>query len=535
MGGSAGKTGFGGRKQIRFVFWAVWLALLLNVFYQGTRKEGYYIDELWSYGLANSYYMPFLQEQEGYLNHWHEGAFYKSYLTVGEGEAFSFGSVYDNQARDVHPPLYYFLLHLICSVFEGEFSKWFGLSINLLFFGGVLWLMLEIGGQMAGNRYGSLVAPILYGISGGGAATALYIRMYMMLAFWGLLFVWLTFSLMEEERHRPGLLAALAASAAAGLLTQYYFVPFAFLVTAGYLVFRLFRMQWRMAFSFGLSVLAGTGLGILIFPACLVQIFRGEKGQASLENAFRGGRVFLERLEQYGAIVGRELFYHEEGLKWAALGAVLAGAAAFLIRRYKGRPDSEAGAVYDARLGILTAALWGYFLLIVQISTDVADRYQFLIYPVGVLVLVTVFLRFFRQIKMGPAAGALAAGAVLAYLSRYGRAEIPYIYPGYEAARQALAAPYGDSPGIYVTAGDHLVINNCLFLAQQNMTYPIKEQDLAALPGICRGYEADRLILYVDIYFEEEQTAREVAELLGYSSWALLYDNTFTQIYCLSR
>ncbi len=47
--------------------------------------------------------------------------------------------------------------------------------------------------------------------------------------------------------------------------------------------------------------------------------------------------------------------------------------------------------------------------------------------------------------------------------------------------------------------------------------------------------EADRLILYVDIYFEEEQIAEEVAGLLGYSSFSLLYDNTFSQIFVLSR
>lgn len=117
----------------RVIFCFVWLLLFLNCFYWGSQKEGYYIDELWSYGLANSCYAPFLQDQDDYMDHWHGSGFYMNYLTVDSGDAFSYVSVYDNQVHDVHPPLYYMLLHTVCSLFKGNFSKWFGLSINLLF------------------------------------------------------------------------------------------------------------------------------------------------------------------------------------------------------------------------------------------------------------------------------------------------------------------------------------------------------------------------------------------------------------------
>ncbi len=114
---------FSGKKRIYLIFCVSLLAIILNVLCQEIRKEGYYIDELRPYGLANSYYMPFLQEQEDYPDHWHGEGFYKNYLTAGEGETFSFASVYDNQVHDVHPPLYYFLLHFVCSLFEGDFPN----------------------------------------------------------------------------------------------------------------------------------------------------------------------------------------------------------------------------------------------------------------------------------------------------------------------------------------------------------------------------------------------------------------------------
>ncbi len=316
--------------------------------------------------------------------------------------------------------------------------------------------MFEIGAQLFGPGHGArIIAPLLYGISTGGIATALYIRMYMMLSFLGLLFIYLIFRLMEEEGSRAG-------------------IP----------------NPWRPVEKGSFSGVRRADRGVsggLIFPASLNHIFMGEKGQESLGNVFHGGRVFLERLERYGEIVGEEFFCHEKGFWWAAVGVAMMLTGTFLMKIHKKCPDREKHAFSDARFWILTASLAGYFLLIVQISTDVADRYQFLICPVGILVLVAAVFRFFRQARLERATEILGAMAVLLRILSFDGESIPYIYPGYEAARQSLAGVYRDSSGIYVTAGDHLVINNSLFLAQQSGTYPVRAEDLDTLPGICGG------------------------------------------------
>ena len=120
-------------------------------------------------------------------------------------------------------------------------------------------------------------------------------------------------------------------------------------------------------------------------------------------------------------------------------------------------------------------------------------------------------------------------------LQTYAVQQIPYVYEGYQEVLNKLGTEYKSVPGIYVTAGDHLLINNCLFLSQQDMTYPLCAEQIDELPEICKGIDAEQLILYVDIYYDEQQTAENVAELLEYRSYALLYDNTFTQIFVLSR
>ena len=88
-------------------------------------------------------------------------------------------------------------------------------------------------------------------------------------------------------------------------------------------------------------------------------------------------------------------------------------------------------------------------------------------------------------------------------------------------------------PGIYVTKGDHLVINNLFFLGEQQNTYSIDKENIEVLPTLLENKKMDKLVLYVDIYYDESETARTVAQMMAYDEVTLLYDNTFTQIYVL--
>ena len=102
----------------------------------GMRKTGMFIDEIYSYGLSNSEYAPFLSDLKG--GQLTDQIFTREeidgYLTVIPGEGFDFASVYYNQERDVHPPLYYWLFHTVSSCLPGSASKWIGLGINIAFY-----------------------------------------------------------------------------------------------------------------------------------------------------------------------------------------------------------------------------------------------------------------------------------------------------------------------------------------------------------------------------------------------------------------
>ena len=115
--------------------------LAVSLFY-GAQKSGMFIDEVYTFGLSNGYYTPFitdLLEADPILTRQEM----TDYLTVSDGDAFCFGSVWYNQTQDVHPPLHYLLIHGISSLFPGSYSKWIGVIPNiLLLLAALAWVLL---------------------------------------------------------------------------------------------------------------------------------------------------------------------------------------------------------------------------------------------------------------------------------------------------------------------------------------------------------------------------------------------------------
>lgn len=513
--------------------------LIVNALYWCDKKEGYYIDELWSYGLSNGYYSPFLYQNEDYMNRWHQPSFYEDYLTVRPGETFSYKSVYNNQIQDVHPPFYYILLHTICSLFPNHFSKWFGLFINLLFFCGSVFLLYKISGLLLGEAESiRLIPPLLYGISMGAVSTLIYIRMYMMLTFWALLFVFLSFSLIKTMacKRRIFLLIEVGLTIMAGFLTQYYFVVFVFFFSVGYVIWHMFTHQWRRIVEYSIAVCTGVTGGILIFPASLRHIFLGPQGRRAFISVFDAFPLFLDHWKQYRDTIIGEFFGNDHITQVVLLSGFL-----FLIITVAASANKKNqklkiwNTVPKAECLMLFIAVSGYFSLIAQISPEISDRYQFIIYPFCVLLAVAVTVYLLRKIRKKRIIWIVSIGCLMLILRNYAVRPVPYVYEGYREVMSKLGTEYKNIPGIYVTAGDHLLINNCLYLAQQDMTYSLTLEQINEIPEICEDTHVNQLVLYVDIYYDEQKTVKQVMELLKYHSYSLLYDNTFTQIFLLSR
>ena len=109
-----------------YVLFLIFMILISN------SKIGYNIDEMLSYGLSNHEYGLCVETLDEYT---YEPAVlaYQRYFTAVDGLRFDYDMVWRNQASDVHPPLFYVILHTICSLRPNAFSKWHGLIINIIF------------------------------------------------------------------------------------------------------------------------------------------------------------------------------------------------------------------------------------------------------------------------------------------------------------------------------------------------------------------------------------------------------------------
>ena len=102
-------------------------------------RDGHHVDEVWSYGFANSYYQANVYGWDDEINRinvdeWIKGEVFKDYITVSEDEAFAYDSVLYNKRYDLSPVLYALILHTVSSFFPGVFSWYFAFSVSLCFF-----------------------------------------------------------------------------------------------------------------------------------------------------------------------------------------------------------------------------------------------------------------------------------------------------------------------------------------------------------------------------------------------------------------
>lgn len=290
--------------------------LCILMFYFINQKQGFHEDEIFSYGSSNyrydNVYRPYgyaeasqdvfynqvwnsknkITNIKNYFFHYDtlktdetlskeipifrqkEDAL--TYLTIGKGDVLNYFSVYYNQARDVHPPLFYFLVHFVSTIFYGQFSKYIIFTINLVFFVGTLWIIKKIMEKLNIEKM-AIPTMILYGASMGCISTVMFQRMYMMLTFFSVLYLYLTIKFVQEdfkiEKKYPWIFTILF-----GFLTQYYFciyIVFVFLLVSAYLLTK--KEYQKLGRYFLVHVIAAV-IGILFYPASIYHIFFSYRG-----------------------------------------------------------------------------------------------------------------------------------------------------------------------------------------------------------------------------------------------------------------
>lgn len=278
------------RQRFLLLFLCICLCTAFSVGKFNTRTLPH-VDEVWSYMLSNKTDSPFLfafeigvgaemddlnnftQSKNAYFNHWHDPNYYHNAITVQRGEQFLYDRVYYNQTLDVHPPLYYYILHTICSFFPDKFSWWYAFSINIVFYLGTLIMIFAIAKKLGMDDTNALIAVLFWGISASGTNEVCFLRMYMMLTFFIMCITYLYICMVQDFSVKYAI--AVFILNILSFLTQYYAYIFVFFITLFYTIYLMYKRKVLRSILYGFAVLGSVGIAVLIFPAMYKHIFSG--------------------------------------------------------------------------------------------------------------------------------------------------------------------------------------------------------------------------------------------------------------------
>ena len=536
----------------RRLFWLFGILLVLQVIAAlcfCMKKTGFHYDEYYSYYSSNVTMGLVPTDRE-----WKPGSEIYNEFAVLPGEQFDFGTVVRMQTYDVHPPFYYLLLHGVCSLTPGIFSKWSGLALNLFFFIGSWMLLALLAWRMAGagreegeqeeaadRRFRQLAVLgiiLLFGFNPAVYSGIMLVRMYMLLGFWVLAATWLHVRSLQERKRGWRFFVPLAAVVYLGFLTHYYFAVYLFFLAAAmefYLLFekaehKTWGQKWKDCILYAAVVIGSLVAAVLSYPACLGHIFRGYRGTEAMGAFFDPGNTW-GRLNFFVGLLNEYAF---GGLLFVLILvlAVLAITTWALQRLKRSALQSESGirgqkpseiskpsadAAKEQAIGfweryrilwIPAAASLGYFAVVTKtalLTAEEANRYQIPIYGMLLLLAVILFLMLVRKAggkKCFARKG--ICGAVLAFLifltcgQIYGLLDgkVLFLYEE-DAENIAFARQNADEPIIYFynPALMWMIWDDSLELMQYDRIYFVNLADTSALEAEWLAQE-DRVLVY---------------------------------------
>lgn len=391
-----------------------------------SQKEGYHMDELLSFELANAEYNPWIvptqpqgrlakfMQEEVYADTvgetadnffdavkdvlqnrgsskllsyqadvyeepvWISREEFQAYVTTGQRDRFNLLSVYFNVKDDNHPPVHFMLLHLISSVFPDTVSVWMGCFINLCTLVGICLCMmaggalLEKHGVLAegtGRKWG-ILAAVFYGFSAGAVATTLLIRMYGLMTFCCVLTLYIHVKKWLEgnfDKENKGLIAVTII----GFLTQYFFLFYCILlaVVTAALLWKKKRIPELKRYI--RSMIMAAVLGICLFPFAIADVLSSGRGVEALQNLGNGWTDFLGRIGTFGTILSERCF----GNLWLGLVVLAASAVVGVWGLFRRKSYGK------ELLWMLLLPPIGYFLLAAKMSPMFTDRYIMSAFP----------------------------------------------------------------------------------------------------------------------------------------------------------
>lgn len=488
----------------------------ISIILWGKIKCVSFCDEIYTYILSNSdnEFLTFQLEP----GRWYLNGETGNILSAKDG--FDFVQVMLNNKGDVHPPMYYFVIHFLSVLKSGSCSKWIGLFANWMFSVISLIVMYLLVCQVTGYRGIAYGMCLVYISSPAVISMNMLIRMYAMFSMWVLLFVYLLYQIYNGKKTVL-MYVSLAGVTFFGFLTQYYFSIICILLSCFYGMYCLLKKQWKDILVYVGSLLAAVVAATLFWKTWIRHMFSGYLGGTVVKNAFNFAKIIDDI--RYGFIHLFTLMYGKLGI---VAGVLLLATAIYLIIKKDKR-------VYPIMTLIGTACL--YSIAVVHLTPTHLLSYRYF-YPVVVMAyLGEFFLIYFAMEKIWTKRAVLFTVVLCLVLSglnfvrplydkdsvsyvdlngRYAEvmgileenSQIPWLYFGYE--NSVMAELFYDS----LIAEKFMVLNNDTPFTDKQYT----EQNCQLLLFVQEGssFESDAFI-YLEQYFSGQLVYEPITRVGG--------------------
>ena len=526
------------RKRIRLAELRFYVAILsifcfMAVVYAIAAATNYGMegDEVFSYisstSLGGYKGICFLEDQT-----WYEGTYFQDALIAEGEECFNYKMVVENQAMDTHPPFYYLLLNLVASVFSGQFSRWFGIGLNifLMFF---VWTGLYLIFQyFLHRRYLAAFFSTIFCCSYLIFSLVLFIRMYILLMAIALFQSWYHLLLYEEVRKSGNFsfrrhwksYVILILLTICGAWTHYYFIIYQCLISVLFCVVLLFRKQFGDLFRYIGSMVLSAIIYILLYPASLNHLFFKYRGREAVHKILRGNSLLGEAGEMLQSY-NRDLYHGV--LQWITCGLLIV-TVILLIRKKLSLTSVGKGILMLAPAGI-------YFLIISKASPFISLRY---IAPVAPIIFVAVGVwatYLFETVKLKRGGKQLVGGLmclVLIFVCTYWW-QRPIKYSFYTEKRDVIIELSELSHFcVYITGDEYnwKMWEDYIYYPYFDGLYFIDGKEKKPIEDL-RITEMENMVIFIDSALEQEEILDYLSKYLSCKQYELVYSAQYNNIY----
>lgn len=356
----------------------------------GINKSYIHMDEAYSLGLA-SYDKVEIQENEDFYNTWHNKEYYEDYLSVGEDEIGNYKGVYENQKNDVHPPLYYLLLRFAMGFSQNHFSKWCGITLNIIIFAFITIIMYKILNELLEKeeyaKEKSIILATLSSLTMASLTNVIYIRMYALATLNILIATYLHIKLYKNNTKSINLklLTCISIFTLLGVLTHYYYI---FYIAMLYLILAIKYIknkEYKALAYYTIAMLIAGVASLIIFPYMIKHMFFGYRGQGVISNLTNISKFITSIL----AYITKANFYAFNNLLFIIIiGIIIYKICKKKIRSIENKEEREV-------FKLILAPTVFYFILVSVASPWIELRY---IMPICSLLFVLVIYYLYKTL-----------------------------------------------------------------------------------------------------------------------------------------